>query len=96
MAAAESAILTAKSQVIGAEASGEAMQATIDRIQAARVHLVLPERPLFSRETPEPSASIVLRVRGALERVDDDQANKQRNPRRLRRRPTGPSRDDRW
>ncbi|MCX7307876.1 MAG: flagellar basal-body MS-ring/collar protein FliF [Afipia sp.] len=39
----------------------------IDRIQAARVHLVLPERPLFSRETPEPSASIVLRVRGQLE-----------------------------
>ncbi len=39
----------------------------IDRIQAARVHLVLPERPLFSRETPEPSASIVLRVRGGLE-----------------------------
>ena len=32
----------------------------IDRIQAARVHLVLPERPLFSRETPEPSASIVV------------------------------------
>jgi flagellar M-ring protein FliF len=39
----------------------------IDRIQAARVHLVLPERPLFSRETPEPSASIVVRVRGMLE-----------------------------
>ena len=39
----------------------------IDRIQFARVHLVLPERPLFSRETPEPSASIVLRVRGSLE-----------------------------
>jgi len=39
----------------------------IDRIQAARVHLVLPQRPLFSREAPEPSASIVLRVRGALE-----------------------------
>src|SRR3954465_3372404 len=39
----------------------------IDRIQAARVHLVLPERPLFSRETPEPSASIVVRVCGALE-----------------------------
>jgi flagellar M-ring protein FliF len=31
------------------------------------VHLVLPERPLFSRETPEPSASIVVRVRGSLE-----------------------------
>jgi flagellar M-ring protein FliF len=39
----------------------------IDKIQAARVHLVLPERPLFSRETPEPSASIVVRVRGTLE-----------------------------
>ncbi|WP_426409065.1 flagellar basal-body MS-ring/collar protein FliF [Bradyrhizobium ganzhouense] len=39
----------------------------IDRIQAARVHLVLPERPLFSREAPEPSASIVVRVRGSLE-----------------------------
>jgi flagellar M-ring protein FliF len=31
------------------------------------VHLVLPERPLFSREKIEPSASIVLKVRGALE-----------------------------
>jgi flagellar M-ring protein FliF len=39
----------------------------IDRVQAARVHLVLPERPLFSRETPEPSASIVVRVRGQLD-----------------------------
>jgi flagellar M-ring protein FliF len=40
---------------------------SIDRIQAARVHLVLPERPLFSRDAPEPSASIVVRVRGQLE-----------------------------
>jgi flagellar M-ring protein FliF len=39
----------------------------LDRVQAARVHLVLPERPLFSREKAEPSASIVLRVRGQLE-----------------------------
>jgi len=39
----------------------------IERVQMARVHLVLPERPLFSREKAEPSASIVLRVRGALE-----------------------------
>ena len=39
----------------------------LDRVQAARVHLVLPERPLFSRETPEASASIVLKVRGQLE-----------------------------
>ena len=39
----------------------------IDRVQAARVHLVMPERPLFSRDKVEPSASIVLKVRGALE-----------------------------
>jgi flagellar M-ring protein FliF len=40
---------------------------SLDRVQAARVHLVLPDRPLFSRETPEASASIVLKVRGKLE-----------------------------
>src|SRR6266404_6997686 len=39
----------------------------IDRVQAARVHLVMPERPLFSRDKIEPSASIALKVRGALE-----------------------------
>ena len=39
----------------------------LDRVQAARVHLVLPERQLFSRDKPEPSASIVLKVRGQLE-----------------------------
>src|SRR5438132_3527297 len=39
----------------------------IDRVQAARVHLVLPERPLFSRDKVEPTASIVLTVRGRLE-----------------------------
>jgi flagellar M-ring protein FliF len=39
----------------------------LDRVQAARVHLVLPERALFSRDKAEPSASIVLRVRGQLE-----------------------------
>jgi flagellar M-ring protein FliF len=39
----------------------------IDRVQAARVHLVLPERPLFSRDRPEPSASIVLKLRGSLD-----------------------------
>src|ERR1700757_4003223 len=39
----------------------------IDRVQAARVHLVLPERPLFSRDKVEATASIVLKVRGALE-----------------------------
>jgi len=40
---------------------------SLDRVQAARVHLVMPERPLFSREKVEPSASIVLKVRGTLE-----------------------------
>jgi len=39
----------------------------LDRVQGARVHLVLPERPLFSRDKVEASASIVLKVRGALE-----------------------------
>jgi flagellar M-ring protein FliF len=39
----------------------------IDRVQGARVHLVLPERPLFSREKVEASASTVLKVRGTLE-----------------------------
>ncbi len=39
----------------------------LDRVQDARVHLVMPERPLFSRDKVEPSASIVLRVRGTLE-----------------------------
>jgi flagellar M-ring protein FliF len=39
----------------------------IDRVQAARVHLVLPERVLFSRDKAEASASIVVKVRGALE-----------------------------
>lgn len=39
----------------------------IDRVQAARVHLVLPERPLFSRDKAEATASIVLKVRGQLE-----------------------------
>jgi flagellar M-ring protein FliF len=39
----------------------------LDRVQGARVHLVLPERPLFSRDKAEASASIVLKVRGMLE-----------------------------
>jgi flagellar M-ring protein FliF len=39
----------------------------LSRVDQARVHLVLPERPLFSRDRVEPSASIVLKVRGMLE-----------------------------
>nr|WP_050811812.1 flagellar basal-body MS-ring/collar protein FliF [Pelagibacterium halotolerans] len=38
----------------------------LSRVQSARVHLVLPERELFRRDIQEPSASIVLTVRGQL------------------------------
>ncbi len=40
---------------------------SLDRVQNARVHLVIPERKLFSREKQEPRASIVLKVRGELD-----------------------------
>ncbi|MEJ8472730.1 flagellar basal-body MS-ring/collar protein FliF [Roseibium algae] len=40
--------------------------ASLDRINSARVHLVMPERQLFQRDRRPPSASIVLNVRGAL------------------------------
>jgi flagellar M-ring protein FliF len=39
---------------------------SLNRIKTARVHLVLPERELFRRERNDPSASIVLSVRGQL------------------------------
>lgn len=39
---------------------------SLTRIKSARVHLVLPERELFRRERTDPSASIVLSVRGQL------------------------------
>jgi len=39
----------------------------IDRVEQARVHLVIPERSLFQRDREPPSASIVLKVRGGLE-----------------------------
>ncbi|TCT13412.1 flagellar M-ring protein FliF [Tepidamorphus gemmatus] len=38
----------------------------LDRVASARVHLVIPERRLFARDTVPPSASIVLKTRGAL------------------------------
>jgi len=41
----------------------------LERVQQARVHLVLPERQVFARERQEPTASIVLRVRGQLEQT---------------------------
>jgi flagellar M-ring protein FliF len=39
---------------------------TLDRVAAARVHLVLPQRKLFSRDQRKASASIVLSTRGRL------------------------------
>ena len=39
---------------------------SLARIKSARVHLVLPERALFSRDKKDPTASIVLSVRGEL------------------------------
>ncbi|MDR3375892.1 MAG: flagellar basal-body MS-ring/collar protein FliF [Ancalomicrobiaceae bacterium] len=40
---------------------------SLDRVQQARVHLVIPERQLFQREKVEPSASIVLKLQGTIE-----------------------------
>ena len=40
---------------------------SIDRVDQARVHLVIPEKALFQRDKQEPSASIALKVRGGLE-----------------------------
>ncbi|HEY1612368.1 MAG TPA: flagellar basal-body MS-ring/collar protein FliF [Rhizomicrobium sp.] len=42
--------------------------ATIEGVESARVHLVIPEREIFSREAQSPSASVVLKTRGVLER----------------------------
>ncbi|WDR04965.1 flagellar basal-body MS-ring/collar protein FliF [Devosia rhodophyticola] len=39
---------------------------SLARIKSARVHLVLPERKLFSRQTQSPSASIVVGVQGEM------------------------------
>jgi flagellar M-ring protein FliF len=51
---------------------------TLDGVQSARVHLVLPEREPFARETPMPRASVVVRpVPGRS--VSRKQANAIRN-----------------
>ncbi len=39
----------------------------LDKIQMARVHLVIPKRKLFAQQRAEPSASIVIKARGRLE-----------------------------
>lgn len=40
---------------------------TLQRVENARVHLVLPERQLFRRDQQKPTASIVVKTRGSLE-----------------------------
>lgn len=41
----------------------------IDRVKAARVHLVMPKREMFTRETQDPTASVYVKMaRGRLER----------------------------
>lgn len=45
---------------------------SIKSVKAARVHLVMPRRELFSRDVQEPSASIILKMRGTS-RLDRSQ-----------------------
>ncbi|MEK9724353.1 MAG: flagellar basal-body MS-ring/collar protein FliF [Rhodospirillaceae bacterium] len=47
---------------------------TISSVRSARVHLVLPKRELFSREKQEPSASVVLTMKGA-QRLSNEQVS---------------------
>lgn len=42
--------------------------ATIEGVESTRVHLVVPERQMFSREQQTPSASVVVKTRGTLSR----------------------------
>ena len=44
---------------------------SLNRVESARVHLVLPRREVFARDKRQPSASIVLKLRGA--RLDRNQ-----------------------
>jgi flagellar M-ring protein FliF len=41
---------------------------TIEGIQAARVHLVVPEHQIFARDDQQPSASVVLKTAGRMDR----------------------------
>jgi len=45
---------------------------TLDPVQTARVHLVLPQRELFTRESREASASVTLSLRGNRQ-IDSEQ-----------------------
>jgi flagellar M-ring protein FliF len=46
---------------------------TLDGIRTARVHIVLPERESFSRDAPQPTASVAITMAGA-ERISARQA----------------------
>jgi flagellar M-ring protein FliF len=52
-------------QVRALEGELERTIAGLGPVQAARVHLVLPRRDLFARDSQEASASIVVKLRGA-------------------------------
>ena len=41
---------------------------TIEGVESVRVHLVIPERQIFSRDSQVPSGSVVLKTRGVLGR----------------------------
>jgi flagellar M-ring protein FliF len=41
---------------------------TIEGIQSARVHLVIPERQVFARDDQQPSASVVVKSAGKMDR----------------------------
>ncbi|MDB5739065.1 MAG: Flagellar M-ring protein, partial [Alphaproteobacteria bacterium] len=41
---------------------------TIEGVESARIHLVIPERQIFSRDDQTPSASVILKTRGRMDR----------------------------
>jgi flagellar M-ring protein FliF len=47
---------------------------SIDKIKAARVHLVLPKREAFSRDIQDPSASVIIKMQGS-QRLDKGQVS---------------------
>ena len=47
---------------------------SIATVKGARVHLVMPRRELFSREKQEPSASVVLQMRGPVRLTNEQVA----------------------
>jgi flagellar M-ring protein FliF len=44
--------------------------ASYDMVQSARVHLAIPDRPLFQQNTEKPKASVVLKITGNLMSTD--------------------------